>query len=162
MIVFRFLKWVFNFHDHKKRLLNIILISFLVFFGVTRLYSLYIVHPIYIFGFHIHHFYYGMLFLSFGGIFGVLSRKERLLEIASIFIGGGVGMFADEIGLLLNCTTPNRECVYAFPNTFDIIMFMTSIIILAIIFTGLMENYYANKEKIENENDDREEPRSGV
>jgi hypothetical protein len=86
-----------------------------------------------------------MLFLSVGGVLGVLSRDKRPLEVASIFIGAGIGLFADEIGLLLNCTTLNRLCVYAFPDTFDIFMLVVGVIILAIIITGLIENYYASK-----------------
>ncbi|MGD0977169.1 MAG: hypothetical protein ABR875_02660 [Minisyncoccia bacterium] len=144
-LVIRSFRWIFNFKDEKKRLLNVILVSFLIFFVGARLYSLYVTRVIYIHGFHIHHFFYGMLFLSVGGVLGVLSRDKRPLEVASIFIGAGIGLFADEIGLLLNCTTLNRLCVYAFPDTFDIFMLVVGVIILAIIITGLIENYYASK-----------------
>jgi len=54
-------------------------------------------------------------------------------------------LFADEIGLLLNCTTLNRECVYAFPAASDIITTITAIIFLLSILMGLIDDYYLNK-----------------
>jgi hypothetical protein len=83
--------------------------------------------------------------LSIGGVMGILSQKNKYLEIASVFIGGGIGLFADEIGLLLNCTTARRECLYAFPGISDIIMIIIVVFILAIITTGLIDHYSQNK-----------------
>lgn len=139
------LKWIFNFHIWKMRMLNIILISFILFFIGARFYSLYIVRSVFFNGYHIHHFYFGMMLLSIGGMLGILSQKNKYLEIASIFIGGGIGLFADEIGLLLNCTTAYKECAYAFPGISDIIMIIIAALILAIITTGLIDHHKESK-----------------
>jgi hypothetical protein len=143
--MFKILKFIFNFHIWKMRMLNIVLISFICFFIGARLYSIYIVHSVFFNGFHIHHFFFGMVFLSIGGIFGILSQKNKYLELASIFVGGGIGLFADEIGLLLNCTTVNRFCSYAFPGITDIVIVITALIILTIITTGLIERHVRNR-----------------
>jgi hypothetical protein len=128
-------------------MLNIVLISFVLFFIGARLYSIYIVRSVFFNGYHIHHFYFGMVFLSIGGVLGILSQKNRYLELASIFVGGGIGLFADEIGLLLNCTTMTRECTYAFPRISDIVMIIAALIILVIISTGLIERHIRNKKE---------------
>lgn len=138
----KFIKWVFNFREPKRQLLHIILVTFLFSFFMARAYSLFITHSIYIRGYHIHHFYYGMLFLSIGGVLGILSRKRRSLQFASILIGAGIGLFADEIGLLLNCTTEARVCAYAFPNVIDIVATITLAILLIIILTGLFDRFF--------------------
>ena len=101
----KFIKSIFNIRDSKKKLLYIILLTFLLSFIVARIWSIYYGHSIYIRGFHIHHFYFGMLLLSVGGILGILSKTKEYLQAASLLIGAGIGLFADEIGLLLNCTT---------------------------------------------------------
>jgi hypothetical protein len=133
------LKWIFNFHEQKKRILNIILLSFVISFFIVRIASTTISPVIFIKGFHIHHFYFGMLIMSIGAVMGVLSRSPRPEQIASGLIGIGLGLFADEIGLLLNCTTPNRECQYAFPGSYDILLMIVSVIILTTIIVGLLD-----------------------
>ncbi len=146
----RFLKWVFNFKDQKNRLLLNVLISFLISSVVVRVFSLYTGYSIYIGGYQIHHFYFGMLFLSLGGMFGVLSKEERPLEFASTMMGIGIGLFADEIGLLLSCTDTGiikHVCAYAFPNVFDIIIWVSSAIFIIIILSGLVEKYYLSQKK---------------
>jgi len=142
----KFLKLIFNFHIWKMRLLNIVLIAFLCSFVGARLYSLYIVSSIYFHGYHIHHFYFGMLFLSVGGVIGILSVHRKFLQIAGALIGIGIGLFADEIGLLLNCTTAYRECLYAFPGISDIVILITALIVLLIIVTGLIEHRYQTQQ----------------
>jgi hypothetical protein len=70
--------------------------------------------------------------LALGGILGILSTGRQKLKIASALIGTGIGLFADEIGLLLNCTSDNRVCSYYFPDTTDIILTITVIIVFLI------------------------------
>ena len=60
-------------------------------------------------------------------------------------VGFGIGLFADEIGLLLNCTTETRLCTYAFPDVSDIIISITTIIMLAIIIIHFVEEYYTRR-----------------
>lgn len=134
----KFIKSIFNIRDSKKRLLYIILLSFLLSFIVARIWSIYYGHSVYIRGFHIHHFYFGMLLLSVGGILGILSKTKEYLQAASLLIGAGIGLFADEIGLLLNCTTTNRVCAYAFPDTYDIIISISAVILISIVATSFV------------------------
>ncbi|OGY57779.1 MAG: hypothetical protein A3E61_00190 [Candidatus Colwellbacteria bacterium RIFCSPHIGHO2_12_FULL_43_12] len=134
----KFIKSIFNIRDSKKKLLYIILLTFLLSFIVARIWSIYYGHSIYIRGFHIHHFYFGMLLLSVGGILGILSKTKEYLQAASLLIGAGIGLFADEIGLLLNCTTTKRVCEYAFPGTYDIIISISAIILISIVATSFV------------------------
>lgn len=138
----KILKSIFDFRHPKKQLIHIILLSFLISFSAARMYSVFIVKgQLYIHGFHIHHFYFGMLALSIGGIVGLLGSGERLARFASILMGIGIGLFTDEIGLLLNCTTTNRECTYAFPDTFDIIGFISIAILAVVVLVDISEKY---------------------
>ena len=89
-------------------MLYILLVSFLVFFGIARAWSLYVSNAIYFRGYHIHHFYFGMMVLTAGGLLALLTDRYRYRRVAAVLMGWGVGWFADEIGLLLNCTTNNR------------------------------------------------------
>jgi len=60
---------------------------------------------LYIKGYHIHHFYYGILLLIFSNWL-TLIRYKRLYRrifrvVTSIMFGGGLGLVTDEFGLLL-------------------------------------------------------------
>jgi hypothetical protein len=148
----KYVKSIFNYREHKKQLLIIVLLSFLVAFIVVRIYSLSIGHSFYIRGYHIHHFYFGMLVLSTGGLIGILSTRKRILQIAAMLIGTGMGLFADEIGLLLNCTSANRICAYSFPDTLDIIFAIALAIISVIVLTDFIDKSQAKKKSINNDN----------
>jgi len=125
---------LFNIHKQNKRRLFIVLIFFLISFSISRLYSLHFHYYVYISGYHIHHFYFGALALTLGGILGILSNNDnkRRIFIACVLIGIGMGMFADEIGLLINCTGSSRFSEYFFPDSGDIIMTLASSILFLI------------------------------
>ena len=116
--------YLFDIRKQNKRRLFIVLAFFLVSFSISRLYSLYFHFYVYISGYHIHHFYFGALSLASGGILGILSNKDntRRSIIACALIGMGMGMFADEIGLLLNSTNGTGMRDYFFPESGDIIL----------------------------------------
>lgn len=135
----KILRSVFSLRNSKKKLLYIILVAFLLSFLIARMWSIYYGRSVFIYGFHIHHFYFGMLLLSAGGITGVLTNKEKPLRVASLLIGAGMGLFADEIGLLLNCTTTYRICAYAFPGAYDIIMSIGLTIFIIIVAISLID-----------------------
>lgn len=143
MRIFKLLKSIFNFHEKKKQLLQLILISFLVSFAVVRTYSVWVGRSIFFHGFQIHHFYFGMLILSVGGVIALLSDDRRVTQFSSILIGIGIGLFADEIGLLLNCTTLNRVCTYAFPDYMDIIGSITLVLVLILVTVDFIERRHA-------------------
>ena len=117
-------KSIFDIRKRNKGRLFIVLIFFLVSFSIARLYSLHIDVYVYIRGYHIHHFYFGALALSLGGILGILNNNDNMkrIFIASALIGIGMGLFTDEIGLLLNSTSGIRMSEYFFPDSGDIIL----------------------------------------
>src|SRR3989344_5693347 len=88
----RFLKWVFNFHDQRRQLLLLILIAFLATFFIARFISLRFGPTIFINGYHIHHFYFGMIVLSAGAITGVLSVGKKASRVGSVLIGLVLGL----------------------------------------------------------------------
>ena len=115
---------LFDLHKQNKKRLFIVLIFFLLSFAMSRLYSLYFHFYVYIRGYHIHHFYFGALTLALGGILGILHNDEnnKRLFIACGLIGIGMGMFVDEIGLLLNSTNSTQMSEYFFPEIGDIVI----------------------------------------
>jgi len=86
-------------------------IAFTVSVGVSRLIVLdvekgkAIFGYLYIKGYHIHHFYYGILLLILSNWMSLIRYKRlhrRIFKgVASIMFGGGLGLVADEFGLLL-------------------------------------------------------------
>jgi len=42
---------------------------------------------------------------------------------------------------LLNCTTANRQCLYAFPGFVDFAVYIASAILALVILVGLIEEY---------------------
>lgn len=126
--------FLFDIRKQNKRKLFIVLISFLISFSISRLYSLYFHFYVYIRGYHIHHFYFGALALALGGILGILNdnKNRRRIFIACVLIGIGMGMFADEIGLLINCTGSSNFSEYFFPDSGDIILTLASVILFLI------------------------------
>lgn len=140
-----FLKSLLDFRDERKQRLHIILLSFIAAFIIARIMSLQLGGELYIDGFHIHHFYWGMIALSIGGIIGILGSSHRAMQVAGVLVGAGIGIFADEIGLLLNCTTPTRDCTYFFSDTYDIIVSIGIVIILIIMIVELIARYQKRK-----------------
>ena len=126
------IKHLFDIRRQKKQYLFIVLIAFLFSFGVARLYSLNFTRYVYIEGYHIHHFYFGMVCLSLGGILGILGDDCKKKKMASVLMGIGLGLFGDEIGLLLNCTSDGMVCSYYFPAWDDIILTIMAIIVFLI------------------------------
>lgn len=114
-----------------------ILNMFLITFTVAHLYSLFVPYYVFLAGYHIHHFYYGMLILAITSIVGVVTNNDSVRHFISYWIGIGIGLVVDELGLLLNCTGEKvgLACQYLFPNTFDIVL-IVSIIFLIFIFFG--------------------------
>lgn len=52
-------------------------------------------------GFHIHHFWYGIVMLAIGGWLGISYAEERIDRLAAVIYGAGGGLIGDEVGLLL-------------------------------------------------------------
>ena|SRR3989344_1420030 len=147
-----FFKEIFGFREERKQLLYIVLGFFLGSFVVARFISILTGTSLYIRGYQIHHFYFGMLILSIGGFISLLSKRKWPLQVASAFMGVGIGLFADEIGLLLNCTTQklSHVCIYDFPDYLDIVGTIVVVIILLVAFIGFMERLNHRKKNGQN------------
>ena len=143
-----YFKSIFNFRQQKKQLLHILLISFLIAFAIARAWSLYIGNSIYLWGYHIHHFYFGMMVLTVGGLLALLTERKKYRQVAAGLMGWGMGWFADEIGLLLNCTTANRTCIYAFPDTMDIVSTIALALVLILVLVDFLERGHVKKEAL--------------
>lgn len=94
--------------ERRPNLSLIALLSFALSFAVTRIFT--ILSPYSIFetsGFHIHHFWYGILMLAVGGWLGISYNESRILRIAAIIFGAGGGLIGDEIGILLTFEAEN-------------------------------------------------------
>lgn len=135
--VFKLKKFIFNnVYRESPRLLFNVLISFLATFFVAHAYSLVVPFYIFIKGYHIHHFYYGMLILAIASLAGILSNRHEMRHFLSYFIGIGIGLIVDELGLLLSCTGERIDvnCQYLFPNRFDTVAVVSAILLIFIFF----------------------------
>lgn len=111
-----------------------ILISFLISFFLAHLYSIFVPLSVFLKGYHIHHFYYGIILLAISGTIGMISHDRLIKRLMSYMLGVGVGLIVDELGLLLSCTTDGRVCSYQFPDMFDIVVYIAIIYIILIFF----------------------------
>lgn len=69
-------------------------------------------------GFHIHHFWYGLVILAIGGWLGISYESERVNRLAAILFGAGGGLIGDEVGLLLTLENYWSEITYTVIVTF--------------------------------------------
>ncbi len=83
--------------------------------------------------YHIHHFYYGIILISLAAWIGLVSDRERLKNWASAFFGTGLGLIADEIGLLLTCNSEGLNCDYYGRISFDTAL-LIALFFLAFIY----------------------------
>jgi hypothetical protein len=78
------------------------LVSFIASFGIARTFTTLSPHVVtVVFGFHIHHYWYGLIMLAVGGWLGISYNEERIDRVAAVIYGAGGGLIGDEAGLLL-------------------------------------------------------------
>lgn len=65
-----------------------------------------------LFGYHIHHFYIGILFIIIAGWIGITGSKHLERKHLAAIYGVGLGLFMDEIGLLLTWGDYYSELTY--------------------------------------------------
>jgi hypothetical protein len=61
----------------------------------------YIGSNVILFGYHIHHFYFGIILLVIAGWLAIVERPYIKNRYLAVIYGVGLGLFLDEIGLLL-------------------------------------------------------------
>jgi len=92
---------------------------------------------LYIRGYHIHHFYYGIILLIVSNWLALIHYKnlyKRFFKgVASIFFGGGLGLVIDEFGLLLTMEFGLKGNYWA-PQSYYAIGITTCIFVILIIF----------------------------
>jgi hypothetical protein len=54
-----------------------------------------------LFGYHIHHFYIGILLVCFAGWISITGSRLISRRLTAVVYGAGLGLFMDEVGLLL-------------------------------------------------------------
>jgi hypothetical protein len=78
------------------------LISFASAFAVARAFTTLSPKTTFITsGYHIHHFWYGIILLAIGGWIGISYNETRIDKIAAVIFGAGGGLIGDEVGILL-------------------------------------------------------------
>ena len=78
------------------------LVSFIVSFMIARAFTTLSPSTVLISGgYHIHHYWYGLIILAIGGWLGISYENERINRVAAILFGAGGGILGDEVGLLL-------------------------------------------------------------
>ncbi len=63
--------------------------------------SFHIGRNIILFGYHIHHFYFGVVLIVISGWLAIVGRPKVRKETLALIFGAGLGLFMDEVGLLL-------------------------------------------------------------
>ena len=82
-----------------KEIPFIVFIFSLLTFLIARIASNYFPElHIYINGYHIHHFYYGVVFLLLSSWISIMRHEEKWHRLAAIFLGASLGLMADELG----------------------------------------------------------------
>jgi hypothetical protein len=85
--------------------------------------------------YHIHHFYYGFILLAVANWIALTTDRKHMEQFAAVLFGVGLGLFIDEFGLLLTCTTPDKDCDYWARQSFDVFMLVAGIL-LAYLYSG--------------------------
>ncbi len=55
-----------------------------------------------VFGYHIHHFYYGVVLLAISGSLAITFKGIKMVRVSCILYGLGLGIIFDEIGFFLS------------------------------------------------------------
>ncbi len=118
----------------RKQTPFIVFISFILSFAVARLTILY--GPewlrLYIRHYHIHHFYYGFALLAIANWIALTTNREHMFKLAATLFGIGMGLFVDEFGLLLTCTTPPMGCDYWARQSYDVFILVAGLMLAAL------------------------------
>lgn len=86
----------------RPNLSFIILASFVLSFISARVFTTFFPSTVLIVGgYHIHHFFYGIILLVIGGWLGINYHEDQVDRIAAILFGVGGGLIGDEIGFII-------------------------------------------------------------
>jgi FtsH-binding integral membrane protein len=118
--------------ERRPTLSVIALVSFALSFAVARTFTalnpnVIILSPS---GFHVHHFWYGIVMLAVGGWLGISYNDPRVNRVAAIIFGAGGGLIGDEAGILL---TLRSNIYWAGASYAFIIVFLASASVLILL-----------------------------
>ena len=129
----------------RRRLITpfVVFIAFLTSFTAARLIAYLFPSINLIIGkYHIHHFYYGIGLLIVSNWISLISNRQRPILFAAAIFGFGLGIIADEVGLLLTCTSPSiLQCDYHVRITLDIFIVMVSIFLSILYFMPVWRRF---------------------
>lgn len=126
-------------NEERPNLSLLALVSFIMSFAVARVSTTLKPDAVLIGGgYHIHHFWFGLLMVIIGGWIGISYTSERADRVAAIIFGAGGGLIGDEVGLLLTLGNYWTEITYTL-----IVVFVTITSILILFFR------YSEKIRIE-------------
>jgi len=110
---------------------GIVLIWYLVAVGVSRLITMVISPGIGIVTgvYHYHHILWGLIAMSIGGFIGLYWESKFWRILGSWFLGLGLGLCVDEVGLIL--VTSNDG--YWDPITYPVIILVAEVLFIAMM-----------------------------
>ncbi len=128
------------FLKRRKEIPFIIFFTFLITFSVARIIAyainlnmvprgLFFIKTIYVRGYHIHHFNFGIAVLIIAGFLGLVDAARHHLRLIAVLYGIGLALIMDEFGLLVTLD----QNVYWTRASYDGIIF-TSVILLNVVY----------------------------
>jgi tellurite resistance protein TehA-like permease len=116
----------------RAHLAILALVSFILSFIAARSFTYFYPDVVLVSGgFHIHHFWFGMVLLAVGGWLGISYNQKEIDRLAAIIYGVGGGLIADEVGLLLT-----------FGNYYSGLTWTFMIVLLSFVSTLILFNRY--------------------
>lgn len=88
--------------------------------------NFYIGRNIVLFGYHIHHFYFGLALILLAGWAAIVGYPRASKGTLAVIFGAGLGLFMDELGLLLTWGDYSSRASY-FAGVFLLGVFLTII-----------------------------------
>lgn len=117
----------------RRRLVTpfIIFVFFVVSFAVQRTAAHLLPSVSFMIGnYHIHHFYWGIALVALSNWIALISNRQWPRLLAAAMFGIGLGIFADEVGLILTCTSPlTLRCDYHTRITWDVFITIAGILL---------------------------------
>ena len=128
--------WYEDIIRRNKQTPFIIFISFVIAFALAR--GVVVFGPeslrLFIKTYHIHHFYYGFALLAISNWIALTTDRPHMERFAAVLFGIGLGLFVDEFGLLLTCTTLTKDCDYWARQSYDAFVLIGGLF-LAILYS---------------------------
>jgi len=112
----------------RPNLAFMILVFFVLSFISARVFTTFFPSTILIVGgYHIHHFFYGIVLLVIGGWLGINYHQDQIDRIAAVIFGVGGGLVGDEIGFIVTFNYYS-EITYTFVVSLLAFAFMATIV----------------------------------